>query len=127
MGFVRPSLGARVASAWLLLVAGKLALGGHFDIAVRDVILAVAAFSLAQLSAVDAVERRLRIASVRSRRTCGSGHRALTALPLAVLHAEPRQRNRAEQQAEVPKRDVEERSEHQQVHDDARQPRCDDP
>jgi hypothetical protein len=54
--FVRPSLGALVASVWLLLVAGNLALGGHFDIAVRDVILAVAAFSLAQLSAVDAVE-----------------------------------------------------------------------
>jgi hypothetical protein len=52
--FVRPSLGALVASAWLLLVAGNLVLGGHFDVAVRDVVLAVAAFSLAQLSALDA-------------------------------------------------------------------------
>lgn len=51
--FVRPSLGALVASAWLLLVAGNLALGAHFDIAVRDVVLAVAAFALAELSAVD--------------------------------------------------------------------------
>jgi hypothetical protein len=51
--FVRPSLGAFVASAWLLLVAGNLVLGGHFDIAVRDVVLAVASFALAELSAVE--------------------------------------------------------------------------
>ncbi len=52
--FVRPSLGAYVASLWLLLVAANLVLGGHFDIAVRDAVLAVAAFSLAQLCAVEA-------------------------------------------------------------------------
>ena len=52
--FVRPSLGAFVASAWLLLVAGNLVLGAHFDIAVRDVVLAVASFALAELSAVEA-------------------------------------------------------------------------
>jgi len=51
--FVRPSLGALVASAWLLLVAGNLVFGGHFDIAVRDVVLAVAAFALAELSAAE--------------------------------------------------------------------------
>jgi hypothetical protein len=44
-----PVLGAYVASAWLLLVAGNLVLGGHFDIAVRDVVMAVAAFTLARL------------------------------------------------------------------------------
>ena len=48
--FVRPSLGAFVASAWLLLVAGNLVLGGHFDLAVRDVVLAVASFALGELS-----------------------------------------------------------------------------
>src|SRR5512132_4506428 len=46
---IRPSLGAYVASAWLLLVAANLVLGGYFDIAVRDVVLAVAAYSLAHL------------------------------------------------------------------------------
>lgn len=51
--FVRPSVGAIVASAWLVLVAGNLALGGHFDIAVRDVVLAVASFALAELSAME--------------------------------------------------------------------------
>ena len=46
---VRPVLGAYVASAWLLLVAGNLVLGGHFDVAVRDVVMSVAAFTLARL------------------------------------------------------------------------------
>jgi hypothetical protein len=50
--FVRPSLGAYVASAWLLLVAANLVLGGHFDIAVRDVVLSIGAFTLARLCEV---------------------------------------------------------------------------
>ncbi|HKE84497.1 MAG TPA: hypothetical protein VKB50_12125 [Vicinamibacterales bacterium] len=53
-----PRLGAYVASAWLLLVAVNLALGGHFDIAVRDVVMSIAAFTLARgvevLSTADA-------------------------------------------------------------------------
>ena len=47
---LRPSLGAYVANAWLLLVAANLVLGGHLDIAVRDVVLSVAAFTLARLA-----------------------------------------------------------------------------
>jgi uncharacterized membrane protein YphA (DoxX/SURF4 family) len=47
--FVRPVLGAYVASAWLLLIAVNLVLGGHFDIAVRDVVMSVSAFTLARL------------------------------------------------------------------------------
>jgi hypothetical protein len=43
-----PRLGAYVASAWLLLVAVNLALGGHFDVAVRDVVMSIAAFTLAR-------------------------------------------------------------------------------
>ncbi|HEY1308093.1 MAG TPA: hypothetical protein VGF24_31285 [Vicinamibacterales bacterium] len=53
-----PRLGAYVASAWLILVAVNLALGGHFDIAVRDVVMSIAAFTLARgvevLSTADA-------------------------------------------------------------------------
>src|ERR1051325_6009026 len=45
---IRPSLGAFVASAWLILIAANLVLGGHFDIAVRDVVLAVSAYALAR-------------------------------------------------------------------------------
>ena len=44
-----PVLGAYVASAWLLLLAVNLAVAGYFDIAVRDVVLSIAAFTLARL------------------------------------------------------------------------------
>ncbi|HTI42203.1 MAG TPA: hypothetical protein VL693_10285 [Vicinamibacterales bacterium] len=46
---IRPSLGALIASAWLILVAANLVLGGYFDIAVRDVVLAISAYTLARL------------------------------------------------------------------------------
>jgi uncharacterized membrane protein YphA (DoxX/SURF4 family) len=46
---VAPRIGAYVASAWLLLVAANLVLGGHFDVAVRDVVMSVAGFTLARL------------------------------------------------------------------------------
>ena len=46
--FLAPKLGAYVASVWLLLVAVNLALGGHFDVAVRDVVMSLAAFTLAR-------------------------------------------------------------------------------
>jgi hypothetical protein len=43
-----PRLGAYIASAWLLLVAVNLVAGDHFDVAVRDVVLSIAAFTLAR-------------------------------------------------------------------------------
>ena len=43
-----PRIGAYAASAWLLLVAANLALGAHFDVAVRDVVMSIAAFTLAR-------------------------------------------------------------------------------
>ena len=49
-----PRAGAYVASAWLLLVAANLALGAHSDIAVRDIVLSIAAFTLAR--ALEAIE-----------------------------------------------------------------------
>jgi hypothetical protein len=45
-------LGAYVASAWLVAVALNLAAGGFFDVAVRDVVIAIAAFTLARLTEV---------------------------------------------------------------------------
>jgi hypothetical protein len=66
---IRPSLGAYVASAWLLLVAVNLVLGGHLDIAVRDVVLAVSAFTLARFEEVRA-ERAVQVSeAVRPRRS----------------------------------------------------------
>lgn len=45
-------LGAYVASGWLLAVAVNLVLGGFYDVAVRDVVMALAAFTLARLAEV---------------------------------------------------------------------------
>lgn len=49
---VAPRIGAYVASAWLLLVAVNL-VGGHFDVAARDVVMSIAAFTLARLIEVE--------------------------------------------------------------------------
>jgi hypothetical protein len=46
---VAPRIGAYVASGWLLLVAVNLGIAGYFDIAVRDVVMSIAAFTLARL------------------------------------------------------------------------------
>ena len=43
-------VGAYVAMAWLVLIAGNLALVGRFDIAVRDLAMAVGAFALARFA-----------------------------------------------------------------------------
>jgi len=45
---IAPRIGAYVASAWLLLVAVNLVIGGHFDVAVRDVVMSIAAFTVAR-------------------------------------------------------------------------------
>jgi uncharacterized membrane protein YphA (DoxX/SURF4 family) len=45
-------LGSYAAAAWLTLVAANLVLAGYFDVAVRDLALAVAAFTLARLTEV---------------------------------------------------------------------------
>lgn len=53
-------IGSYVAAGWLTLIAVNLVLAGFFDIAVRDVVLAVAAFTLARLTAVhDTAEGRV--------------------------------------------------------------------
>jgi hypothetical protein len=45
-------LGAYVASAWLLGVAANLVAAGFYDVAVRDVVMSFAAFTLARLAEV---------------------------------------------------------------------------
>ena len=45
-------LGAYVASGWLLGVAANLVAAGFYDIAVRDVVMSFAAFTLARLAEV---------------------------------------------------------------------------
>jgi uncharacterized membrane protein YphA (DoxX/SURF4 family) len=54
--------GAYIVGAWLLAIAANLVMGGFYDIAVRDVAMAVGAFALGQLAAAyhpaTATERR---------------------------------------------------------------------
>ena len=45
-------IGAYVASAWLLAIAGNLVLAGFLDVAVRDIVMSLAAFTLARLAEV---------------------------------------------------------------------------
>jgi hypothetical protein len=47
-------VGAYVAAAWLLAIAGNLVLTGFYDVAVRDVVLSLGAFTLARLDEVHA-------------------------------------------------------------------------
>jgi hypothetical protein len=45
-------LGAYVASVWLVCIAANLVTAGFVDIAVRDLVLSIAAFTLARLAEV---------------------------------------------------------------------------
>jgi uncharacterized membrane protein YphA (DoxX/SURF4 family) len=45
-------IGSYVAAVWLTLIAANLVLAGFFDIAVRDLVMAVAAVTLARLTEV---------------------------------------------------------------------------
>ncbi len=46
----RPKIGAVVVGTWLIAIALVLILGGHyFDVAVRDLVMAIGAFTLAKL------------------------------------------------------------------------------
>jgi len=48
---LRPRIGAYVVMVWLIAIALTLVLGGkYFDVAVRDLVMAVGAFVLAKLS-----------------------------------------------------------------------------
>ncbi|HEX5070023.1 MAG TPA: hypothetical protein VFV78_07380 [Vicinamibacterales bacterium] len=64
--FAAPRIGAYVASVWLLLVAANLILGGHFDVAVRDVVLSIAAFTLARELEVEAAVAEPSVPSPRT-------------------------------------------------------------
>lgn len=47
----RPHIGGYVVMAWLILIALTLISGGHyFDVAVRDLVMAIGAYCLAKLS-----------------------------------------------------------------------------
>jgi hypothetical protein len=48
---VRPLIGAYIVMAWLVCIAIQLIAGGHyFDVAVRDLVMAIGAYTLLQLT-----------------------------------------------------------------------------
>jgi hypothetical protein len=55
--FINVQKGAYLVSAWLVLIALTLLAGGHYlDVAVRDIAMAIGAFSLAKLSAINSAD-----------------------------------------------------------------------
>ena len=48
---MRPRIGAYIVCAWLVCIAINLIIGGYYDIAVRDLAMAIGAYSLGRLSA----------------------------------------------------------------------------
>lgn len=49
--FIRPLIGAYIIMVWLICIALQLIIGGHyFDVAVGDLVMAIGAYTLAQLT-----------------------------------------------------------------------------
>jgi len=56
---VRPLTGAYIVMAWLICIALQLIIGGgYFDVAVRDLVMAVGAYTLAGLTRIAAGDDR---------------------------------------------------------------------
>jgi uncharacterized membrane protein YphA (DoxX/SURF4 family) len=54
---LRPRIGGFIVAAWLILIALNLVISGHYyDVAVRDLVMAVGAYSLARLSVMNVHE-----------------------------------------------------------------------
>lgn len=64
-----PRLGAYIAGIWLLLVSANLALAGYYDVAVRDVVMSLAAFAVARSLEVEAVAPATEMATASRTRT----------------------------------------------------------
>jgi uncharacterized membrane protein YphA (DoxX/SURF4 family) len=57
--FVRPLIGAYIVMVWLICIAIQLLIGGHyFDVAVRDLVMAVGAYTFAQLTRMQSENNR---------------------------------------------------------------------
>ena len=54
---LRPLIGAYIVMVWLVCIALQLIIGGHFfDVAVRDLVMAIGAFTLAKLTMISGTE-----------------------------------------------------------------------
>jgi uncharacterized membrane protein YphA (DoxX/SURF4 family) len=57
---VRPLIGAYIVMAWLICIALQLIVGGnYFDVAVRDLVMAIGAYTLAQLTKIEQAGSRV--------------------------------------------------------------------
>jgi uncharacterized membrane protein YphA (DoxX/SURF4 family) len=57
--FINVQKGAYLVSTWLVLIALTLLASGHYlDVAVRDIAMAIGAFSLAKLSGVNSADNK---------------------------------------------------------------------
>lgn len=57
--FTRPLIGAYIVMVWLICIAIQLLIGGHyFDIAVRDLVMAIGAYTFAQLTKMQSLNNR---------------------------------------------------------------------
>ena len=57
--FIRPLAGAYIVMAWLICIAVQLIVGGHyFDVAVRDLVMAIGAYTFAQLTRMQSENNR---------------------------------------------------------------------
>ncbi len=58
----KPAIGCYVVAAWLSLISlTLLASGNYLDVAVRDLVMAIGAFSLARLAKVVVVEKNVHV------------------------------------------------------------------
>jgi len=56
---IRPLIGAYIVMAWLICIALQLIISWHYyDVAVRDLVMAVGAFTLAQLTKINMENKR---------------------------------------------------------------------
>ncbi|WP_346318064.1 hypothetical protein [Chitinophaga sp. YIM B06452] len=56
---VRPLLGAYIVMAWLICIALQLLIGGNYlDVAVRDLVMAIGAYTLARLTKIEQTNSR---------------------------------------------------------------------
>jgi len=54
---IRPLTGAYIVMAWLICISLQLIAGGHYlDVAVRDLVMAIGAFTLAKLTIITSSE-----------------------------------------------------------------------
>ena len=56
---IRPLIGAYIVMGWLICIALQLVAGGSYlDVAVRDLVMAMGAYTLAQLTKMQAAEKK---------------------------------------------------------------------